>query len=98
MNNLRAISYKKIIGIVFLVAWIIFSALYIINDKRKDFRTVQMQQAYQQGYTEGVTNSVRTLMTESSKCSPVPLVDGDKTVEVVAVPCLQKEQNSAEKK
>lgn len=64
--------------------WVIFSAIYIINDQWQDFQTAQMQQAYQ----KGVSESVRALMTESAKCNKVPLYYGDQTVEVVAVSCL----------
>lgn len=95
MNNLfREISYKKIIGAVVLFAWIIFSIVYIANDQWQVLQTVKMKQAYQQG----VSDSVRALMTESAKCAPVPLVDGDKKVEVVAVSCLQTDKNATEKK
>ncbi|MFH1188139.1 MAG: hypothetical protein V1688_04775 [bacterium] len=93
MINVREIGYKKIVGVIVLAAWIIFSALYIANDQWQDFQTVQMKQAYQQG----VSDSVRALITESAKCAPVPLYDGDKKTEVVGVSCLSTDQNSANK-
>lgn len=86
MNNPRMFSYKKIIILFIAVVWIIFSAIYIINDQWKDFQTIQVRQAY----NAGVSASVRTLIQESAKCAPVPLFNGDQKTEVIAVKCLQQ--------
>lgn len=92
--NIRMVNYKKIIGAVVLTAWIIFSIVYIANDKWQDLQTIQIKQAYQQG----VSDTVRAVITESAKCAPVSLKDGDKKTEIVAVSCTSTEKNSAEKK
>ncbi|MFH1188138.1 MAG: hypothetical protein V1688_04770 [bacterium] len=87
-------SHKKILALsiiaLIIMIWIIFSAIYIINDKWKDFQLSQMQQSYQ----KGVADSVRALMTESAKCDKIPLYYGGQTVEVVAVSCLQKQDEN----
>jgi outer membrane receptor for monomeric catechols len=88
MSNPRTFNYKKIISIIIIAAWIIFSAIYIANDQWKDFQTIKIQQAYR----TGVSESVRALMQEASQCAPVPIFDGDNKIEVIAVQCLQQDE------
>lgn len=88
-------SHKKItaasISMLIIIIWVIFSAVYIIQDKWQDYQLTQMQRAYQ----NGITDSVRTLMAESAKCNKIPLYYGNQTVEVIALSCLSpsKEEN-----
>lgn len=95
-------SHKKTvaasISILVIIVWIIFSAVYIIQDKWEDYKIDKMTQSYQKGASEGVANSVRTLMSEASKCKKIPLYYGDASIEVVAVSCLTApEENNSEK-
>ncbi len=90
----RAVS--NVIIMLVVIVWIIFSAVYIIQDRWDDYQVSQMQQAYQGGVSAGVANSVRTLMTEVSKCNKVPLYYGNTTVEVVAMSCLSTPQGDAD--
>lgn len=83
---IKSINYKKIICVVILVAWIIFSAIYIARDKWQDLQTIQMKQAYQ----KGVSDIVRAVITESSKCAPISLKDGDKKIDIIAVSCVSE--------
>lgn len=83
---------KKSILILLVIVWIVFSAGYIAYDQWQDFKTGQMQVAYQQG----LIDSVRTIMNESTKCQPIPLLDGDKQVNIIAVECLQQVEQQPE--
>lgn len=86
-------SYVKTsatIGMIVLILWIIFSVLYMVNDQWNDFQLVKMQQAY----NKGVADSISTLITESDKCSAVPLYYENQRIDVVAVKCLPKQEDS----
>ncbi len=83
---LKKIFTKKFIVLVIIIIWIIFSVGYIINDQWQDFRIEQIKDAYQ----SGAANSIKTIISESTKCQPIPLFDGSTKVSVIAVKCLQQ--------
>ncbi len=88
---------KKSFGILLVVLWVAFSVYYIINDQWTDFKTREVERAYQ----KGVADSVKSLTAQLKDCKPVPLFDGVEKAEVISIKCLQEmskqENNKAEK-
>jgi hypothetical protein len=90
---------KTSIILIVLIVWAVFSIGYIAMSKWNQFKLEQMQQAYQQGYSQAIIN----VATEADKCASagVPLnlgkdKDGkDVTVTIVGVSCLQKASETA---
>lgn len=73
----------KIIGIVLLILWILFSLGYVARDQWIRFQNNQLVAAYQRG----VADSIRTMMTQSENCQRVTLQDGEKEVEFINATC-----------
>lgn len=88
----KSIPIKKIVLILVIFVWVGFSIWYIANDQWQDFQNTKMQAAYQKGFSD----SVKTLMNESTKCQPIPLFNGDKRVEMISIECLQKANEQAQ--
>ncbi|PIR12743.1 hypothetical protein COV49_04400 [Candidatus Falkowbacteria bacterium CG11_big_fil_rev_8_21_14_0_20_39_10] len=85
------VNSKQAIWGAALILWIVFSLGYIGYDQWQDFQVSKINQAYQ----AGITNSVNSLITESEKCQPIKVYNGEKNVEFIAVSCLQQGQNQA---
>lgn len=85
------VNSKQVIWVAALVLWIVFSLGYIGYDQWQDFQVNKINQAYQ----AGITNSVNSLITESEKCQPIKVYNGEKNVEFIAVSCLQKPAGEA---
>ena len=83
---------KKITILVTIIIWIIFSVTYIINDQWQDFKIDQIQVAYQ----NGASSSIKTIISESAKCQPIPLFDGSTKVSLIAIECLQQAELEAD--
>ena len=79
---------KKIIGMVLLVGWMVFSVVYVANDQWQDFKVRQIQLAYQRG----LTDSMRRVMIESAKGAPITLTDGENRVEIISTEALRLAQ------
>ncbi len=85
-TKIKNITKKQIIMFV-VVSWFIFSVGYIVHDQWQRFKIQYSQNAYKQG----VSDSIKTLITQMEKCVAVPLYDGNKKVEAVSVECLKKD-------
>ncbi len=77
---------RKNIGSVMIIIWMLGSGGYIVHDQWQKFRGKLIKSAYQ----SGASNSIKTIINESSKCKPIPLFDGSKKVSIIAVDCLKK--------
>lgn len=82
----KKIGKKILLAILWL--WIIFSLGYIVRDQWLKFQLTQTQDIYQQG----VADTIRTLMVQTTTCQPITLQDGDKTIQIIAIACLQQAQ------
>lgn len=79
---------KRNILRLFLVLWVIFSAVYIGWNIWSDFRFKMLSQAYQKGVTDAVNQLI--LEAEKEGCRPVFVynqADG-KQVELVSAACI----------
>lgn len=92
----------KIIGIVVVLIWSLFSIAYIANDIWTDFQKEQINSALQTGYQQGVSDMVNQAITnaENTKCEPFSIFDKNKgkSVEVINTKCLQSAPVSAPEK
>jgi len=78
------ITKKLILNIVLLI-WIIFSVIYILYDVWSDFKLKALNQAYQQGRAD----TINALIQQAEKCDPIPVLSGEKKIEVINVNCLK---------
>jgi len=78
------ITKKLILNIVLLI-WIVFSVIYILYDVWSDFKLKALNQAYQQGRAD----TINALIQQAEKCDPIPVLSGEKKIEVINVNCLK---------
>ena len=78
------ITKKLILNIVLLI-WIVFSVIYILYDVWSDFKLKALNQAYQQGRAD----TINALIQQAEKCDPIPVLSGEKRIEVINVNCLK---------
>lgn len=78
----------ELIGAVLLAAWMLFSVGYILNDLWGDFKTAQLDRAYE----SGLTAAVNSLIKESAKCEPIKVFSEEKSVELISVECPQEKK------
>ena len=78
---------KKRIGYVIVLAWLIFSLVYIGYDGWKDFRDQKLKQAYQNGYGSAVND----LIAEAEKCQPFVVFNTEtkKEIQLMNIDCQQ---------
>ncbi|MEW5907864.1 MAG: hypothetical protein AB1643_01640 [Patescibacteria group bacterium] len=76
---------KKIISHLIVLIWIIFSLIYIVYDVWSDFKSKQLNQAYQQGKID----TINTLIKEAEQCNPLPVFSDEKQIQLINVSCLQ---------
>ena len=76
---------KKTILYLFVLAWIVFSIIYIINDIWRDFKNVQMLNAYEQGRVE----TINQLIQEAEKCQPFSIFSAEKQIQLINTDCLE---------
>jgi hypothetical protein len=79
------------VGVLILMAWSVVSLIYIIVDVKANLEDMnQVRQAgIQQGAQAGVTQLVSQAMMMSQNCEVVPLVLGDRTVNLINTQCLE---------
>ena len=65
--------------------WIVFSIVYIVNDVWRDFKDVQLKQAYEQGRID----TINTLIQEAEKCQPIPVFNQEKEVQLIKIGCSE---------
>jgi len=76
---------KKLILNLVLILWVIFSVIYILYDVWSDFKLKALNQAYQQGRAD----TINALIQQAEKCDPIPVLSGEKRIEVINVNCLK---------
>lgn len=82
-NKIYGGKFLKIIILILLILWVIFSTGYIIYDQFQKYVFKQMQSAYQ----KGVIDSVRAIMNQSNNCQKVTLFDGNKKIDLIDASC-----------
>ena len=92
-TRFRVSNPKRFITIVVLVLWIAFSCFYIIRDLWQDFQVSQLNDALNQGYTTAVTQLYEQVNNED--CSAVTLTNGDDSLQLINVACLQAAEGAA---
>ena len=88
MDKIKKIDKTKI-TIVVLAVLLTISVTYIGFEKLQDMRTKELQQVYQQGYSQGVTDTVISLMQQTENCVSTTISVGNFTREVIDVACLK---------
>jgi hypothetical protein len=89
---------KKIMGmskqrfaIIVLCILLAASLSYIGATEYKQSQQEKLQQAYVQGYNQGVTNAVSSLYQQTNNCQAVNIFMGESSKQVIDVACLQKQ-------
>ncbi|MCP4680933.1 MAG: hypothetical protein GY864_01200 [Desulfobacterales bacterium] len=78
-------QYALAITCIILVAWLVFSCIYIASDIWGDFKREEMAQAYSQGRADAIAQ----VIDGAKVCKSFNVVSGDKQIELIAVNCLQ---------
>ena len=79
--------FKKIpLGKIFLVLWIIFSILYVINNEWNRFQALVVRGSY----NKGVSDAVAKVIEESKACKAFPINIGETKATLVNVDCLKQ--------
>ena len=89
MKNLLA-EKRLTAAQILLVVWIIFSAVYVVQDLWRE----GVQAAYQTGQQSGAqmaeSNIAGAIMRDAQECKAIPLTVGEAQVELIATSCLQQ--------
>jgi len=88
---------KKILGmskqkfaIIVLCLLLAASLSYIGAAEYKQSQQEKLQQAYVQGYNQGVTAAVATLYQQTNNCQPTNIFMEESQRQIIDVACLQK--------
>ena len=79
-----AISKKLILHLIILI-WIVFSVIYIFCDLWSDFKITKLNQAYQQGRIDTISELIR----QTQKCEPFSVFSGETQVNLINTDCLK---------
>lgn len=83
---------RYIITIIILIILLVAAFRYIflkdIEIEQETLVLAAMQQGAQQGYEQAVVQ----IMTQASKCQPVPIFYENTTINMIAVECLQQQE------
>ncbi len=83
---------KKIIIIGGLTFLLIILAGYIIMDKYLELRERENIETFRQAYTQGVIDTITSLIKQTENCNPTTINFGNFTREIVDKACINKEQ------
>lgn len=89
MKNLLA-EKKLTMAQIALVVWIVFSAIYVVQDLWRDGVAAAYKAGQQSGAQIAEGNMLNGLIQESQKCQPIAI--GQSGVSVIAVQCLQQQE------
>lgn len=82
------------IGYIFLIIWSFVGLAYIVMDVKNALDN--QEAAWQAGFQEGVANIVGQAIQLSDECQQVPLVMGEKQINLINVECLQASESATE--
>ncbi len=90
MANVKNDGNKKfLVLLIILVAWFVFSVIYVGYDLWSDFKNYQLNQTYQQAQTD----TVNQLIKRSKQCQPFTVSSSNDSAKLIGVSCLQQQQN-----
>lgn len=82
------------ITIIVLLVLLLISVYFLWIDKYQIITQEEQESlilaAMQEGAQKGYERAVVSLMTEATKCEPVPVYYNNQTVSMIAVECLQR--------
>ncbi len=97
MNTVINFMFKKIFrmgkqkfAIIILCIMLIASLSYIGVIKYEQNQQVRFQQAYLQGYNQGISDVVSGLYQQTNTCQAVNIFMGNLSKQVIDIGCLQK--------
>ena len=84
MNN------KQMLITIILVILLIAAVAYIAIDKYRENTAKKQSSIYQQGMEAGYKYSVTSLFRQAMTCQPVAVTAENRTINLIAIECLQK--------
>ena len=81
---------KLLIAILFIAIIVLSAALSSVM--LSNFMADKQQSAFQQGYDNGATAAILTIIQQSRNCQLVPLLSNNITYTMVDVSCVQQSQ------
>lgn len=94
MKNMFCSTEKSSCGTRLLMIWGIIALIYIVVDVKSTFENREM--AFNEGAQAGITQLVTQAMDLADKCETIPLVMGEKTVDLINTACLTASQEVQE--
>ena len=86
---------KQKITIIGLVAALVLISMYMVLDKLAVTRQQEMVEIYQQGYDQGVRDTVTTLYVQTQNCQRSTITVGNLTKDVFDLDCLQQNNKTS---
>lgn len=87
MKSFNSSNKGALILLILLLAWAVFSLVYIGYDTWTDFKAAKMNQAYQQGRVETMN---RLVSKAKEDCKPFNISSQNDKVNLINVSCLQQ--------
>ena len=81
---------KQKFAIIILCIFLAASLSYIASTEYRQGQQEKLQQAYLQGYNQGVTAAVATLYQQTNNCQVTSIFMGESQRQIIDVACLQK--------
>lgn len=81
---------RQKLAIILLCVLLVASFSYIGATEYKQSQQAKLQQAYVQGYNQGVTSAVTTLYQQTNNCQVTNVFMGESQRQIIDVACLQK--------
>lgn len=88
MKSFNSSNKGALILLIVLLAWAVFSLVYIGYDTWTDFKAGQMNQAYQQGRVDTVNNLISRAQKD---CQPFSVNSQNNKINLIDVSCLQQQ-------
>ncbi len=78
------------VAVIILLILLACCVTYICVTKYKQYRANELEEMYRKGALEGYTFAVSQLMESGETCEPVDVFIENKTMQFIAVDCLNK--------
>ncbi len=85
---------KHSVAKIVLIAWLVFSILYVLGSEYGRLKNIVAASSYERGLRDAVVRVIQ----ESQQCQPFPVSFEDKQVQLLNFECLQQaaEERAAE--
>ena len=90
INVMKVKKMKKEKVIVILSICLLLIVGFVGYSLYQNWQQNKMIDAFNQGYNQGITDTIIQVYQETDICEPIPLFVGDNTKHIIDVACLQQ--------